>query len=131
MGDVKQHYGHFLIGALSRIWALPSLDRKKLRLVFNGQPNKEALFTQPYMREIWSILGLSSENVSFFSEGILFKKIDVPASSFEENSHAHQVYSEMMKAIGHQIYSRGSRHERKQNYLFYKTAFVFWYLANT
>ncbi|QCE34243.1 glycosyltransferase family 61 protein [Acetobacteraceae bacterium] len=104
LGDVNQHYGHFLIGALSRLWRFPALEREKLRLVFTGQPSVEALFEKEYMRQIWQALELKPENFAFFPKGARFKEIEVSGASFEENSHVHQIYSEMMVALGAKIY---------------------------
>lgn len=112
--NVSHHFGHFLIGALSRLWTLPLAQRRNVRLVFNEQTSVDALFQHDFTRTVWAALGLTRDNFVIYPEGIIFDEIEVPGASFEQNSHVHQVYSDVMSHIGHVLYPDAPMTRRKR-----------------
>ncbi|MGI4744720.1 MAG: glycosyltransferase family 61 protein [Janthinobacterium lividum] len=100
VGTINRHYGHFLIGIVARLWKLPVYGRANLRLVFDEHYNVDDLFRVPYARKMFSALNLSPENFVQFPDGAVFDRIEVPALAFEENSHVHEVYGDLMSHIG-------------------------------
>jgi len=98
--NVSRHFGHFLIGALARLWTLPFGQRKKLRLLIKEFSDIREMFLIPHIKTIWDILGLTEENFVCFPDGAIFDRIEVPGAAFEENSHVHEVYSDVMQRLG-------------------------------
>lgn len=97
---VSKHFGHFLLGALSRLWTLPFGERRKLRLLFKELSSIQEMFSIPHISVIWDVLGLTEENFVSFAEGAIFERIEVPGAAFEENSHVHEIYSDVMERLG-------------------------------
>ncbi len=100
LGHVNRHYGHFLIGAVARLWNLSAGNRSRLRLVFDEDYTVEDMFAVPHIRTLWDALGLKEENFVRFPHGAVFESIEVPGLAFEENSHIHRTYQDLMNWLG-------------------------------
>lgn len=109
IGDIGQHYGHFLIGALARLWAIPAFSRRRLRVVCSSRSSLDQLMELDYFRTLVAALGLSAENFLQCGVATRFSRIQVAACPFEELSLVHGVFAEMMNGIGRQI---SIRHDR-------------------
>ena len=103
IGNVEDHYGHFLIGPFARLWALPNYDRKKLRIVFSSSRTSQELFELEFFREMMSALGLSYKNLLRITSKVAISSISVAACPFEELSMVHSIFAEMMNRVGRQI----------------------------
>lgn len=103
MGNVVMHYGHFLIGPLARLWAIPTFRRRQLRIVFSSNTSLNELMTQDFILTLVSALGLTAENFLQCTEPTRFDHIEVAACPFEELSLVHNVFADMMNGIGRQV----------------------------
>ncbi|MBS1063740.1 glycosyltransferase family 61 protein [Gluconobacter wancherniae] len=109
MGHIDPHYGHFLVGAVGRLWALPAYERDRLRIVFSCHLSVQELMARDYFRVIMTALGLTEKNFLQISTPVRFRRIDVASIPFEELSLVHTIYADLMHAIGRQIIPEGGQ----------------------
>ena len=103
IGDINAHYGHFLVGAFARLWALPAAVRRDCRLVFSSVVPVDGLMRLDFFREMLAALGLCEDNLLRVSEPTRFDRITVPGSAFEELSLVHQDFARLMNRVGQAI----------------------------
>jgi len=98
VGEIMNHFGHFLTQTLSRFWYLR--ERPSARLLFHSLEPKAQLFSFPHIARIFEALGLREEQFVRFEVPTLVQRLTVPQPSFEEMHFAHQIYAECLREIG-------------------------------
>lgn len=100
VGHISDHYGHFLLSSLPRFWSLGTTWSERTRFVYNEPISPEALFSRPFVAEIFGALGLRPTDFMQFPKGAHFSRILVPALSFEENNLGYRVFARLCNRIG-------------------------------
>ena len=114
IGELHPHYGHFLVGAFARLWALPQEMRQECYLVFSSTITVDELLRLEFIREILTALGLSAANLLRITEPTRFDQITVPASTFEELSLIHQDFIGLMNQVGRAMAGRAAAAPRRR-----------------
>ena len=117
MGNVIPHYGHFLIGPFSRLWALPNYARSRVRLVLSSDRPVEEMFAMHFFRAMMETVGFTPANVIRAIAPIAFRRILVPSMSFEELSLVHRIFAEQMNAVGRALAPAAPTPSRPMLYL--------------
>lgn len=99
IGPIEANHSFFHRRSLARFWALPTIERRRLRLVYSTS-DLAALLASSYFRGVCEALNLGAENFLRVTSPRRFKKILVPAPSFEELSLIHTVHTDLMHSIG-------------------------------
>ncbi|WP_170211073.1 glycosyltransferase 61 family protein [Neokomagataea tanensis] len=105
IGPIEANHSYFFKRSLARFWAVPLIERRRLRLVFSTT-DYEALQRSVYFRGVCDALNLGEENFLRVSAPLRFKRILVPAPSFEELSLIHRVHVDLMQMIGRRWMAR-------------------------
>ncbi|MCY1643268.1 glycosyltransferase family 61 protein [Methylorubrum sp. SL192] len=106
LGPLYHHYGHYLVTSLARCWYL--LKNKRHKVVFHTYVDVEQLHEKPFIRQTFEALGIQISDVVIPQRPTLFRKIIVPAPSFQELSFAHDIHATLCRKIGSQL-SKESR----------------------
>ncbi|GBR45672.1 glycosyltransferase 61 family protein [Neokomagataea thailandica] len=107
IGPIEARHSFFYRRSLARFWALPAMERRRLRLVYTTT-DWDALQSAPYFQGICAALNLEADNFFRVTEPVRFSRITVPAASFEELSLIHSVHTDMMHMIGKRWVPQGA-----------------------
>lgn len=98
LGDVVEHFGHFVVGSLSRLWALP--EGAGTRLLYHGAQDGERLGARGFLEPMLASLGLGLEALQRFRTPVRLAEVVVAERAFRENRSASRAYDTLCKAIG-------------------------------
>lgn len=98
LGDVVAHFGHFVVGSLSRLWALPA-DAESA-LLYHGAQDIERLQGLGFLEPLLRSLGLGLEALRNFHAPVRLAEVVVAERAFRENRSASRAYDRLCKAIG-------------------------------
>ncbi len=88
IGHLHEHFGHFLISTLSRLWSLQDLPART-RIVSVGPGDLRRKLRLPFVASVLAALELDEERFVEVSDGDIIPRISVPEPLFVENSAAH------------------------------------------
>lgn len=97
LGVVHQHFGHFMVSSLSRLWALKS-QPKKIKIAYLGE-SPDHLFKVPHIAYIFNQLGIKKHQLKNITETTLFKQIVIAERSFNENHSISYMYKKTLERI--------------------------------
>ena len=100
LGLLHDHYGHFLLSTLSRLWSIQDLPKYKI-LCYS--PNYLVEWSKPYVRDILSALDLDPARFVSFDAPVKIREIILPFASFEEQNFVHRTFARMCNAIGDRL----------------------------
>ncbi|QDH16852.1 glycosyltransferase family 61 protein [Swingsia samuiensis] len=103
IGEVNLQYGHFLIENLSRLWAIPSYERTRLRIILSYHEEIENIFKYDYFKSIMEALHLTQENFIQIKAPTRFENIKVASAAFEDFSLIYRVYADFVHSIGRYV----------------------------
>lgn len=103
LGLFQEHVGHFLVGTLSRLWALAQHADGATRIAYVGSAEPEALFGIEYIRLCLEALGVRQEQLLRVEGPMRFPCLTIAEPSFVENFSAAPIYGRMMRAIGDRL----------------------------
>ncbi len=97
-GRMVSHYGHFILESLARLWMLPRLSTRRLKVLVWGEDPKLCLGL-PFVGDILRQVGLSDADIVSFDRPTRIREIIVPATSLEGNHYVHEVYGRFCRSI--------------------------------
>ncbi|MEG9501321.1 MAG: glycosyltransferase family 61 protein [Methylorubrum extorquens] len=103
IGRINFHYGHFLINTLPRFWNITKIKSPNTKILFHGPMSVEQIFSTPYVKTIFSMLGLRPEDFVKFAVPTKIKHVVVPKTSFEEQRAGFYTYKSLCGDIGRRI----------------------------
>lgn len=86
-GIIFDHFGHFLIESLSRMWAFIADDETKFIAFIETSERKK-----PFVDEFFELLKIPKDRVILVKEPTKFKKVVVPESSFAIRNYFTKEY---------------------------------------
>ncbi|AWN36908.1 glycosyltransferase family 61 protein [Methylobacterium radiodurans] len=98
LGDVVEHFGHFVVGSLSRLWALPA--GADTALLYHGAQDRERLRGLGFLEPMLGSLGGGLEAMRNFHTPVRLAEVTVAERAFRENRSASRAYDGLCKAIG-------------------------------
>lgn len=103
-GHIGSHFGHFITETLPRYWCNDEFY-KKFKILIHSGGNLDTLFTMPWVKGFFDMLGLQKENFIIFNRPTRIEKLIVAGTSFEENHFAHNVFANFCNTLGN-IFSK-------------------------
>ena len=108
IGHIHDHYGHFLLSVLPRLWTLPRED-PEVRIVTAGPGDLASRLAIPHVRCILEALGVSDDRFVEVSDHTIIPEIEVPELLFCENSSVWQTMSGFCTGIAASIAGEQTR----------------------
>ena len=99
LGYFQTHFGHFLVGTLSRLWAWSQHADAATKLVYVGELDPPDLLAIPYVRACLGALGVREDQLLRVSGPLRFPAIRVAEPAFVENFSIAPAYDRMMRGI--------------------------------
>lgn len=103
VGRINFHYGHFLVNTLPRFWNILKIKTPNTKILYHGPMSVEQIFSTPYVKTIFSMLGLGPEDFVKFASPAKIKHVVVPKTSFEEQRAGFATYKSLCHDIGRRI----------------------------
>lgn len=102
IGNLHQHFGHFVLSTISRLWPLIRLDDPAPRTIVchSAIPVAQFFNERPWASDMIRGLGLTPANFVCFERATKIKQMIVPAPSFEETNYGHLIFAELCHTIG-------------------------------
>ena len=102
-GVYIDHFGHFLLSTLARLWPLADPARRQqyagLPILMHGA-GPPGWLSKPHVAEIFGGLGLAPDRLVRFARASRIRRLIVPRPSLVETGHAYPDYLRMMRRIG-------------------------------
>lgn len=99
LGLFQDHFGHFLIGTLARLWALAQHADAATRIVYVGALEPDELYARDYIRLCLEALGIRREQLVRVAGPMRFPALLIAEPAFVECFSASPVYHAMMRGI--------------------------------
>ena len=80
-GIMVDHFGHFIIDTLNRLWYFIKYNDQKHKIVFTHYKYKEYSSRPSFQNEFLKLLGIPTERVLVIDEPTFFEKVIVPKQS--------------------------------------------------
>ncbi|GBR07257.1 discoidin domain-containing protein [Acetobacter oeni] len=97
LGEIVGQFGHFILSALSRIWALHRVP-PHVRIAYSGAPAEE-LFKQEFIAKIFSGLGLTADRFLCVEGPCVFASVYIAEPSLNENYSVSEAYNRSVREI--------------------------------
>ncbi|GBR39231.1 capsular polysaccharide biosynthesis protein-like protein [Neoasaia chiangmaiensis NBRC 101099] len=98
-GQVINHFGHFIITSLARLWCLEYTNITS-PVIFHSHGPISNWFDIDYRMQLWNAVGINQSKLATFDRPVRIKHITIPRPSFEEQNYVHRVYGQMCRSIG-------------------------------
>jgi capsular polysaccharide biosynthesis protein len=99
LGPCHQHFGHFLISTLGRLWALDQGSAQQYKFLYTGGLSAEKIYEHDFMREIFNALGIEISRMVHVTGPVRIPRVTIAATSFTENNSVHSSYIDLLKRI--------------------------------
>lgn len=96
LGPLHNHFGHFLLGCISRLWPIYGYNVGDFQFVYSHGPDPDRLFEVDYSRSIFEGLGISRSQILKIDDRVAIESLIVAEPSFVEN---HSVHSSFLKTV--------------------------------
>ncbi len=104
IGDVKDHFGHFLLESTSRLWPLlylpPAFAGQYLYCSKNRSP---AVLEKPFIKEIFACFSLSPQDFVAYQQPCRIKNVFVAAPAFEIRLQGRPIFRQSMQHVGNTL----------------------------
>ena len=97
VGHIPDHYGHFLLCAMSRLWAYARTGRS-IKLITYGD-FETVLARNPAIAQLLGALGIGRGDFVSFDEPVRLRQVIVASPSFEETNFIHFAYLRMCREM--------------------------------
>lgn len=107
IGAIHQHYGHFVINTLARLWPLLDLAEGGVRptLLCHGPGHEVDWRGTPFIPEILGQLGLSVTDLASFDRPMRIRSLLVPQAALQQDDYAFPVLADLCRTIGRAYYA--------------------------
>ncbi|OYV52945.1 MAG: hypothetical protein B7Z78_04500 [Rhodospirillales bacterium 20-60-12] len=102
-GNLISHFGHFLLGFLSRFWIGQHLDLSKHKIICHGAGTPEGWLSHKFVRDILSSIGIDQHNLMVFKRPTIIENLLVPWPSCEEHNYVHTNYASWGNMVGQSL----------------------------
>ncbi|MEE7493066.1 glycosyltransferase 61 family protein [Methylobacterium oryzae] len=99
LGPMHQHFGHFLIGAISRLWPIYRHNVKDFIFVYSHGPEPRALFETDYTRSILGGIGISEDQIIKITDFVAVQNLRVVQPSMVENHSINKLFLQTIDRI--------------------------------
>lgn len=99
IGPLHDHFGHFLVSTLSRLWALQTLDPKEFTFLYAGGKPPGELFGTEFIRACFEALGIGQDRLRQVAGPLGIPDVTVAEPSFVENYASSRPYIETLRQI--------------------------------
>lgn len=107
IGYFHDHFGHFLVSTLARLWALSALDRNPSYYI---APKYKGTYPQDgFINIILSSLGIESTRIISPAENTLIRQVQIAEPAFVENAHAYENWGPFMREIAQRLLGSHAR----------------------
>jgi hypothetical protein len=97
VGPLQQHFGHFLLEGISRLWFLR--EREQIALTLPENPFR----APPFRDDFLDGLGRSSRDFLFPRRPTWFSRVVVPAQSLTYRGSAHRAHRTVAQSVAHRL----------------------------
>ena len=98
-GRFNNHYGHFLVETVPRLWSISREGLLGRRIVMHNLKPGTA-FTYPFAAAIFSSLGLTADDFVSIESATQFEHLAIPAVSYRQQAYAYHVFRDTCLFVG-------------------------------
>ena len=99
-GLFANHFGHFLMGVLARLWVGLREDLSEYKIVCHGVGGPNFWFSHQYIADLLGSIGLEKSNFVNFARPTRLSRVVIPAAACEEEHFANPIYANWGHRIG-------------------------------
>ncbi len=99
-GLISQHFGHFIINTLARLWWLAQESIGNRKILFHSHNGIDQDFALPFIATCFDRLGLNTSNTVIIDRPMKLRKLTIPRPSFEDQSFGAREFQRLCHKIG-------------------------------
>jgi|GEM_PF-917558 len=104
IGDIYNHYGHFIVESTARLWPLLHLPNGFAKnYLYCGKDASEKLLQKTYIKDIYGCFSLSPDNFLRFDQPCRLQNVFIPLPAFEIRRQGNQLFRETMLHVGNHL----------------------------
>ncbi len=104
IGDIYNHYGHFIVESTARLWPLLYLPNGFAEnYLYCGKDASEKLLQKTFIKDIYGSFSLSPDNFLRFNKPCRLQNVFIPLPAFEIRRQGNQLFRETMLHVGNHL----------------------------
>ncbi len=100
LGEVHNHFGHFLLSTLSRLWQIRTLP-EHLKIVINAGASLRIY--RDHVKKLFEAFGVDVQRMWSPERPLKIRNLIMPCASFEERNFVHSTFAKTYNAAGDHI----------------------------
>ena len=100
LGEVHNHFGHFLLSTLSRLWQIKTLPAH-WKIVINAGASLR--IKRDHVKKLFAAFGVDVERMWSPERPLKFRNLIMPCASFEERNFVHSTFAKAYNAAGDHV----------------------------
>lgn len=113
LGELHDHYGHFLTDTLARVWDLTEADRG-LKVIF--APQSQQRLEHPLVRELLQLFGIEPERILVPQTPARLSRVICPLAALQQ-SRIYDVFAEPFRQVAKRALAAGAEPPGRPVYL--------------
>ena len=97
LGEVHDHFGHFLLSTLSRLWQIKTLP-EHWKIVINA--GASVRIHRDHVRQLFAAFGVDVQRLWSPERPLKFHNLILPCASFEERNFVHATFANAYNTAG-------------------------------
>jgi hypothetical protein len=97
LGFINPHFGHFILESIAKWWPLTEMPDDVDQFLFHVADPK--VLERKFVKDCLSAMGMNSSNMLFSDQPMRFKKVFVPETSFQLNSHIYTKFKDTLNKL--------------------------------
>jgi hypothetical protein len=104
VGNIINHYGHFICSSMSRLWAITGLNLTSIPLVGHAIGSPRDWFNWgPFVSTLFGSAGVVCSDFAEFQTPVRFRELIVAQPSFVEQSHTYKLHARAAHGWGDRL----------------------------
>jgi len=103
VGNLINHYGHFICSSMSRLWALNRVEIGAVPLIGHSLGSPIDWFSWPFARTLFGAAGVVQEDFADFRRPVRIRQLVVAYPSFVELNLAHTIHAQAAHLWGDRL----------------------------
>ncbi|MCJ2082774.1 glycosyltransferase family 61 protein [Methylobacterium sp. J-090] len=122
VGNLINHYGHFLCSSMARAWALSEINLNRVPLLGHSEGPPFHWFKHySFFRPLFGAVGVSQEDFAHFEKPVRIRELIVAHPAMVERNLIHKVYAQTMNTVGDRL-TKGLEQPRPRNIVYLSKA---------
>ncbi len=100
LGEVHDHFGHFLLSTLSRLWQIGTVS-EQLKIIINAGASTRV--HRDHIKQLFNAFGVDIKRLWAPERPLKIRNLILPSASFEERNFVHSTFAKAYNIAGDRL----------------------------